>query len=76
MKVLEKVFSHPTMGGVILRLETRRTCTVPRRALFCSSTSLIFSGIWASQLGNLSAISPSAPTTTGITMIFDFLQLF
>ena len=43
----------------------RRTCAVPRRALFCSSTSLIVPGIWASQPGNLSAIAPSAPTTTG-----------
>ena len=50
----------------------RRTCAVPRRALFCSSTSLIDPGIWASQPGNLSALAPSAPTTTGITMILTF----
>ena len=50
----------------------RRTCAVPRRALFCSSTSLIVPGIWASQPGTLSAIVPSAPTTTGITIILTF----
>ena len=50
----------------------RRTCAVPRRALLCSSTSLIVPGIWASQPDNLSAIAPSAPTTTGITMILTF----
>ena len=50
----------------------RRTCAVPRRVLFCCSTSLIVPGIWASQPGNLSAIAPSAPTTTGITMILTF----
>ena len=50
----------------------RRTCAVPRRTLFCSSTSLIVPGIWASQQGNLSAIAPSAPTTTWITMILTF----
>ena len=56
----------------------RRTCAVPRRTLFCSSISLIVSGIWASQPGNLSAIAPSsAPTTTtGVTMIHHVLAQF
>ena len=49
-----------------------RTCVVPRRALFRSSTSLIVPSIWTSQPGNLSAIAPSAPTTTEITMILTF----
>ena len=50
----------------------RRTCAIPRKALFCSSISLINSGNWASQLGNLSTIAHSAPTTTGITIILTF----
>ena len=50
----------------------RRTCTVSKQALFCSSTSLIIPGIWASQAGNLTAIAPSAPTTAGIIAILTF----
>ena len=54
-------------------LRTRwRTCAVLSRALFCSLTSLIVPGIWASQPNNLLAIAPSAPTTTRITIIFTF----
>ena len=79
--VVEKKFSL-TLPWVVLFSDSRlyqspgslrtrrRTCAVPRRALFCSSTSLIVSGIWASQPGNLSAIAPSAPAATGITIIF------
>ena len=61
----KKILSHPTMGGVMLRLPgfyqspeslrtRRRTCAVLRRTLFWSSTSLIVPGIWASQPSSLS----------------------
>ena len=53
----------------------RRSCAVSRRALFCSSTSLIIPGIWASQSGNLSASATSAPTTTGDHHDFEFPRL-
>ena len=70
------------MGGVILELgalpeswepeNTLEDLRRSRRAHFGSSTTLIVPGIWASQPGNLLAIAPSAPTTTGITSIFTF----
>ena len=53
--VVEKFFLRPTIGGVILKLgalpepwdseNTPKICTIPRRMLFRSSTSLIVLGI-------------------------------
>ena len=56
--VEKKVLSHPTMGGIILRLGT---LPEPLESENTTSTSLTVPGIWASQPGNLSAIAPSAP---------------
>ena len=65
--IVEKQFSltQPCVvlfsdSGLYQNPESRRTCAVPRRALFSILTLLILFSIWASQSGKLSAIALSA----------------